>query len=215
MELNKKLRKVLSRIDRISPRPVFYPLRMSKNEVRLFDKEIKDSIHYLEFGMGGSTFRALMKSKTKIYSIESSKEWIDLMKKYLFIRLIKRKRLSLFHIDIGTTGKWGYPTNFDSKELFPNFSALPFQLINKSNIDTVLIDGRFRVACTLKTILECNSNKKLKILIHDFHREKYHIVLKYLDKIDSADTLFVFKLKLGIDLHSVAEDFEKYKYTYD
>ena len=75
-----------------------------------------------------------------------------------------------------------------------------------------LIDGRFRVACTLKLILECHKNSDLKILIHDFwDREEYHVVLRYLDIVDKADTIGLFSIKEPVDLESVRTDYGAYK----
>jgi len=60
--------------------------------------------------------------------------------------------------------------------------------------------------------LECSANLNLKILIHDFHREKYHVVLKYLDVIELVETLGVFKIKNNIDLNSIEQEYELYKF---
>lgn len=77
-----KLKKLVRNIDRYSPYPLFYVLRMTANEVSLFDKYIKSSAHYLEFGSGGSTIRTLQKSNAKVYSVESSIEWIIMLENY-------------------------------------------------------------------------------------------------------------------------------------
>ena len=139
-----------------------------------------------------------------------------MMREYRIVRKNEGKRLSLFHENVGQTGSWGFPTNEDFKDLFPNYSSTIFNEIDTSKIDTALVDGRFRVACTLKTILECHSNENLTILIHDFwNREKYHIVLQYLDVVDRADTLGVFSIKDDLDIGSAKKDYEKYKFIVD
>lgn len=209
----KNTRTFFAEYDKYSPRPLLYTFRMSDSEQLLFDKIIRNASLYLEFGMGGSTLRAIQISKAKIYSIDSSQDWINLMREYFIIRRMEKKRLSLCYVDIGETGDWGYPNGLDSKELFPNYSASIFDVVQGKKIDVVLVDGRFRVACVLKTILECHSNDKLMILIHDFpKRDHYQVVLKYLDIIESIDTLYVFNLKNNIDLTSVKIDYEEYKY---
>jgi hypothetical protein len=186
---------------------------MSPEEKALFDKRVKNSRYYLEFGMGGSTFRVLQKSEAKVYAIDSSTEWISLMREYRQIRNMEKKgRLSLFHVDIGPTRVWGRPINEDHKEKFPDYSSQIFNLIDKNKVDTVLIDGRFRVACALKTILECYQNENLQIIIHDFwNREEYHVVLKYLDSIAKADSLGVFNIKSDIDLNAISQEYDQYK----
>jgi hypothetical protein len=188
---------------------------MSPGEIALFDKTIEEAKVYLEFGMGGSTFRALLKSRAKVYSIDSSLEWLAAMRQYFLIRFLEKKRLFLFYVDVGPTKEWGVPVGTGSSYLFPDYSARIFQLIKKETVDTVLVDGRFRVACTLKTILECHANDKLLILIHDFwNRPHYHIVLKYLCEVERADTLGLFVINTNLDLNAVAQDYETYKYNF-
>jgi len=193
--------------------PSSYTFVMSESEKELFDKTTVDAEVYLEFGSGGSTIRVLEKTKALVYSVESSREWIKKMREYEFIRYAQRKRLLLFHANIGPTKELGYPDGLDSKDLFPRYSATIFKKLRKKKIDTVLIDGRFRVACAMKTILECHNNERLRILIHDFwNREVYHILLRYLAETDRADTLGVFAIKKNIDLNSAREIYEQYKF---
>ncbi len=213
MQVKPLIKKTLKELDKYLPHPLFYSLVMSKPERKLLHKSIKDARNYLEFGMGGSTFRVLQKSNAKVYTIDSSEAWLAHMRSFSFIRKMERKRLFLYLIDIGPTGDWGYPVGDSYKSSYPQYSSEIFELIDKELIDTVLIDGRFRVACTLKTILECYNNAGLKILIHDFYdREEYHIVLKYLHELEKADTLGVFSIKKGIDLAEVQADYEAYQY---
>ena len=138
-----------------------------------------------------------------------------MMKQYLFIRRMEKTRLNLIHVDIGPTGEWGRPIGEESRDLFPSYSAKVFEEIEKEKIDTVLVDGRFRVSCVLKTIMECHSNERLNILFHDFHREQYHIILKYLDEVSKEDTLVLLKLKEEIDFQELQADYDRYKYDSD
>lgn len=215
-ELKEKIKYLLRTLDSYSLYPVYYHFEMSKNEQKMFDKYIKRSKYYLEFGSGGSTLRALQRSKAKIYSVESSLDWIDYLNRYLIVYLLKNKRLLLYHADIGNTQDWGFPASDDSKNLFPNYSNGIFGCLNSDRIDTILIDGRFRVACVLNVILNLSSVDEPAILIHDFwNRENYHILLKYLTEIDSVETLGVFKIKNKVDIDSVKQDYNIYKYLPD
>ena len=97
------------------------------------------------------------------------------------------------------------------KKFFSNYSKQIFEKY-KNDYDLVLIDGIFRVACTLQVILNCKSD--IKILIHDFnYRPYYHILYKYLDLIYSIDSLALFSIKEDIELEEVKMDYEKYKYN--
>lgn len=216
MKMKVHLKKLIKRIDQFSPYPVFYPFIMSESEIAVFDEEIKRSKNYLEFGLGGSSLRAIQKSNAKIYTVESSAEWLASMRRYLAIRYHENRRLNIFLMDIGATGDWGYPKSESNLEVFEMYSSKIFDLIDKTLIDLVLIDGRFRVACTLNLIMECYENDNLKILIHDFwNREKYHIVLKYLEPIRRVDTLGLFSIVDDVDIESVKLDYEIYKLNPD
>jgi hypothetical protein len=212
-KLRRLIKKFVLECDKLSPKPRYYHIEMTENEISLFDQTVKESSHYLEFGMGGSTFRVLQKSKAMIHTVESSQDWIINMQKYLLIRYMRNRRLIIYHINIGPIGQWGHPVGTTSKHLFPRYSSDVFKFLNKGEIDTVLIDGRFRVACVLKTILEFHANENVTILIHDFYREEYHCVLEYLTEIERADNLCKFKIKHKVDLSSVKADYNKYKYN--
>lgn len=131
-------------------------------------------------------------------------------------RAVKTSGYSFFLVDIGPTREWGPPDHGNDRILFPAYSANIFNLINKRDLDLALVDGRFRVACTIKIILECHANKNLTIMIHDFwNREEYHVVLRYLNTICKADTIGLFSIKTNIDLESARRDYEAYKFTVD
>ena len=210
--IKRKFNFLLSRLDMFSFYPVYYSFVMSTNEKRVFDELISQSKNYLEFGLGGSSLRALLKSKAKIFSVESSSAWIDHMRKYLVLRYYEKKRLYIFSVDIGPTGEWGYPKSDQCKSLYENYSSKVFGVVDHQLIDLVLIDGRFRVACTLKSIISLCGNKDVKFAIHDFwNRDHYHVVLKYLDVLEKTDTLGVFSIKEGVDLQAVEADYHGYK----
>ena len=214
MKLMQYVKKAVRKLDQHSPWPLFYSFIMTKDEKSIFSKKIKNSTGLLEFGLGGSTIYALQKSKAKIYTVESSYKWINYVRKFFFIRYYENKRLTIHYIDLGPIGEWGYPESNDHKNLFPNYSSSIFNVIGRNSIDIAIIDGRFRVACVLKIILECHQNNKLEILIHDFwNRKEYHIVLKYLDVIDKVDTLGVFSIKNNVDLKLANMDYMTYKFN--
>jgi len=214
MPIRSKLKNIVRKLDMRSPYPIFYPFIMSSDEKNIFDAAVKKSRHYIEFGLGGSTLRAIQKSNAKIYAVESSSEWLAQMRRYFIFRYFENKRLHIFSVNIGPTKDWGYPEQDNDKNLFEAYPSKIFESIDRKIIDLALVDGRFRVACTLKIILACYENKNIKIIIHDFwNREQYHMVLKYLSVVERADTLGVFEIKNDIDIESVKNDFEAYKFN--
>ena len=63
--------------------------------------------------------------------------------------------------------------------------------------DTILIDGRFRVACCLNCFKVMNYNSI--ILFDDFkNRDYYHIVLDYYNIIDNGTRMVVLQKKKNI-----------------
>ncbi len=193
--------------------PLDFPIMLSLDEKEFLIKYFKNSKNYLEFGAGGSTFLALLNSNCNIISVESDLDWINYLCSYKFIRNSEDNRLKLNHIDIGKTKNYGAPLNDDKKENYPQYSKDVFQKINPKEFDLVFIDGRFRVACALQTILNCS--KDVKILIHDYPKRKYyHIIEEFLDVAENADTLYSFKIKDNIDVERVKELYEEYKYEY-
>lgn len=163
----------------------FLPMWASKKEINLFLQYTLTSKNYLEFGCGGSTFLMIYATLANVISIESDKKFINhLLKNDLLLRASKNNGLNslrLFHIDIGKVKEWGVPADEYKKENYPLYSQHIFKVLSQKeieNIDTIFIDGRFRVACTLCAILYCKSD--VLIIIHDFwEREYYHIVLEF------------------------------------
>ncbi|MFY0606655.1 MAG: hypothetical protein JXR10_08065 [Cyclobacteriaceae bacterium] len=215
MNLTSFFDSIITGINQYTPVPVFHPFRMTKKEKALFDLTISKSKVHLEFGMGGSTFRALQKSDAQIYSIDSSEPWIAMMKKYLFIKNHEGKRLFVTQVDIGPTHEWGRPVGSNHRDLYPAYSSEIFESIDCASIDTVLVDGRFRVACALKSLMECGSNEGFKVLFHDFHREHYHIVLEFFNSEVQVDDLILLSPKPEYDTVKLQAIYDEYKYNDD
>ncbi len=192
-----------------------FPICLAEKEKETLIKYMKKSNNFLEYGAGGSTFLALINSNTKIHSVESSVDWINHLRGWDLIESAeKKKRLTFYHADIGKTGDWGIPLEKTCKEQFPNYSKSVFSKINPKKIDTVFIDGRFRVACALSAIKHVD--EKTTIIFHDYIvRERYFVIEEFLEKIEEVNTLVIFKIKKKINYKRVDELYEKYKYDYN
>lgn len=193
---------------------------MTENEKELFKKYIHHAKIYLEFGSGGSTIAALKFSEGQIYSVESSNEWIKTLrqKNEIINNSEKSRRLNLIHADIGNVGMFGTPIvseNETNLERFLNYSQKIFSEYSKVKFaDVILIDGRFRVACCLSTLLE--TNEDAVIILHDYwNRPGYHVIKNYVDIIDGVDTIMVCKKKQNISNDEIVREYEKYKYDYE
>jgi hypothetical protein len=77
----------------------------------------------------------------------------------------------------------------------------PFEKLNGGEFyDLVLIDGRFRVACALRTISEAvKRNTSIRILVDDYldelePRPHYHVIEQYAPMTSSAGRMAVFDI---------------------
>jgi hypothetical protein len=186
---------------------------MKEEEIDVLSKYLKSSKHYLEFGLGGSTILALKHSKARVYAVDSDSVWVKRIMQFWLVRFYSLYRLKIYHVNIGQTKEWGFPLSEEKSATFPDYSSDVFKKLKSRKIDLVLIDGRFRVACALQTIINCYKNQKLTILIHDFYtRPQYHTLLKYITEIEKTADLGVFVIKRDINLQQVFLDYEHYKY---
>ena len=187
-------------------------MTMTEGELDMLHTYMDSSTDYLEFGCGESTIYVSSAPMIKnIDSVESSEKFIlkSLKSNADIDSAISAGKLFFHIIDIGDTRGWGHPTDESKKHLWPNYSLSVFS--KKSNHDLVLVDGRFRVACTLNCIL--NTPENCTIMIHDFwHRPQYHVVLKYLEIKDRVDTLGVFSKRQGVDIERLQLLIKKYQY---
>jgi len=160
-------------------------LIFKKNDKDLFHKYIDKSSNYLEFGSGISTYIVSLKQNiNKIISIESDKEWFDKINNMI----VNKNKLVYFYIDLCCEkNNWGFPGDkclYENKLRYVNcINDIDKKIL--SNIDIILIDGRFRVSCCLKCFDIINENCYL--LFNNFlERKKYHIILNYFDIIEQS-----------------------------
>ena len=187
-------------------------MTMSQAELGVLHEYIGRSKSYLEFGSGESTKYAVsVPSLTTINSVESSSEFLQnhFMQTPEIQQAVNQGRLTFHTFDFGEMGKWGHLKSRKKKHLWPNFALAVFS--QPQNPDLVLIDGRFRVASTLSTIL--NTPQDTKIMIHDFwNRPRYHILLNFLDVESQVDTLGVFTKKSVLKTKKMQSLLRKYQY---
>ncbi|MEJ5113083.1 O-linked N-acetylglucosamine transferase, SPINDLY family protein [Erwinia billingiae] len=181
---------------------------MSVDEIALFERYVKQATRYFEFGSGGSSKLAARNNLT-VNGVESDKNWIDT----LFEETGQLCKVS--YVDIGPTKEWGHPVDDTYKHKFPLYSEAILQ--HADSFDLILVDGRFRVACTLNaishTLATQHDEGQTMIFIHDFwDRQNYHSVLEFLDVVERVDTAGVFKLKNKIDRAKLKQMLNKFKF---
>ena len=169
------------------------------HDIDMFYKYLDKANIYFEFGSGGSTYQAAQRSNIKtIYSVESDLEWHNKLKDNLKNCNIIKYLFS----DLETPGNnWGYPGKNCSLNKKKNYSDSICKLTpeEQNNIDLILIDGRFRVACALKSFNVMSNN--CVIAFDDFMgRKHYHVVLDYFDIIEKSkeNLMVILKKKKNI-----------------
>lgn len=186
---------------------------MFKDFELTFPDACADAIHQyydqanliVEYGSGGSTFVAAAKNKTVI-TVESSQEWLmALMASYKEKRISSEtfngKRLNgeimPLWADIGKTEAWGYPAGEDGWKTWSKYPTLPwdFSREHKLHPDTVLIDGRFRVACFISTCVRIE--RPVTLIFDDFvERSQYHSVTNIVQPREIiGDRMAIFDLQ--------------------
>ena len=190
-------------------------MTMTDGELALLHRCMGGCTRYLEFGSGESTlYAASLPNILRIDSVESSAGFVDenLRDKEIITQAAASGKLRFHIVDIGKTVAWGHPENDEKKHLWPNYCLSVFT--RKSEHDLALIDGRFRVACALSSFL--STPKGCRVMIHDFRcRPQYHIVLRYFEVLDEADTLVLLAKKETVNVKEIRSYLQRYQYLPD
>ena len=161
----------------------------------LFKELIKTSNVYFEYGCGKSTEYVYQNTDARIYSVDTSKEWVHRIDK-------KSDRMNIFWVDVGDVtsikhvGKTshithGTPTSFTMRHNFIKYA----EILWEKNIDPdlVLIDGRFRVLCFLNSLKYAPIGTK--ILFDDYEdRPFYHVAEDFCKKLDVCGRQALFEV---------------------
>lgn len=159
-----------------------------------------------EYGSGGSTILAAEIPGKTIVTVESDPVWLCRLNTYIQHTRLPSLPVTL-HQDIGPTKKWGYPLDETKWRNFPKYSLGIWQYssINKIDPDIVLIDGRFRVACFLASIIHLKSTTT--ILFDDYlDREYYHVIEKICKPSAFVDRMAIFNVEpANVDSRSILD----------
>ncbi len=164
----------------------------------------------LEFGCGGSTGLLLAAGLLRLLSIDSDRAWLERVAAANAAAMAEG-RLRLLHVDIGPTGPWGFPGDAASLPRWPAYWRDPWEAAGE--VDCVLVDGRFRVACALAGLPRLAPGAL--VLVHDFwSRAAYRgPLLRHYELAGSAGTLALLTPRpapgpamLAIDLAAHAFD---------
>ena len=172
-----------------------------------------NSSSVFEWGMGSSTVLAASMGVKRLNSIDSVKEWVSDCAKIIGKNNIVKTPDSyeLGWANIGPIGDYGWPKDELYRDIWPVYpSAVQTK---KEPYDVYLVDGRFRVACALQALL--HGHKSSLVLMHDFNRQEYHVILDVADMLHKENNLAVLARKSNVKDEEILSMYEIYQYIPD
>jgi len=169
-----------------------------------FESIITQAKNYLEYGSGGSTLLA-HRNVRHLVSVESDRR---------FLRAVERKlgkqrlgaETTLIHVNIGLTEDWGKPifTTPTPRRLrrWRRYAQSPWSYFQRLGLtpDLILIDGRFRAACALESLLNLPDGSECRILMDDYvTRQEYRVVEEVADLTEMKGRMAVFRMRPHMD----------------
>ena len=174
----------------------------------LFKKYVSQSNFYFEYGVGKSTKWVIENTKSKVIAVDSDQKWINqVCSKNGF-----DERVKLIWVDLGKLTDWGRPISYNRRDNFISYinSVWAFDI----KADVILIDGRFRVACFLYSLL--NTKKGSFIFFDDYNnRPWYHIVEEVLPIYKKCGRQAIFIVTDTFNMGLARNLFEKFLYVFD
>jgi len=147
----------------------------------------------LEYGAGGSSMTAARMKVPTIISVESDADFLAATNAAVRGSATHSAFIA-HHADIGPTRDWGNPADRSKVHLWPRYCSGIWARIANERLpqpDLVLIDGRFRVACLLATVLMGRAGTR--ILFDDyFDRPAYQRVENWVVPIGRAGRMAEF-----------------------
>ena len=173
----------------------------------LFKKYLKNCNIYFEYGVGDSTIWVLENTSSRIISVDTDKKWINKVdiSKY-------KKRIYINWINLGETENWGRPKTYEYRKYFFDYVSNVWTF--KLKADVILIDGRFRVASFLYSLI--NAKEGSVIFFDDYtDRFHYHVVEEVLEVYENFGRQAVFKVPKVFNKKLAEELLKKFIYVMD
>lgn len=163
---------------------------------------------YGEYGCGASTIWCANHTKIPIISVDSSAEWIHNVRD----GAARSHDLTMHHIDLGELGDWGRPIDYSRRSAFPDYTTALWQHIHKP--DLILVDGRFRVACFLQTLIQARPGAT--ILFDDYvERPNYDIVEEFATRQETCGAMAKFTVPQSLDMEAISREIAAFTYVMD
>lgn len=161
----------------------------------LFLDVAADARVYGEYGLGASTLWMDRHTDAHVIGVDTAADWVTQTQAAL-----TRTTHDIAHIDVGPVAKWGRPRTYRKRCNFIHYveglwtgDVLP---------DVVLVDGRFRVACFLTTLLHAKPG--CRVIFDDYiDRRTYHLVEEFVLPDARNDRQAVFTVPAARNLTAI------------
>ena len=169
---------------------------------------------YLEYGSGGSTIYACAQANVPVVlSVDTDKNWIEKVRHSV---AGTRSNLLIDHCDIGEVGAWGKPVSNERIADYWTYMGTPWRRASQHGCvpDLVLIDGRFRVASFLFSLL--SAREGTAILFDDYMcRPYYSLVERFCPLKESHGRMGVFIAHKNYSVSELCEVMAQYSINYE
>jgi hypothetical protein len=150
----------------------------------------------LEYGSGASTRLAAGMPGKYVMSVESDRAWATRLQLEIDEAGLPSPAI-VYPVDIGPTGAWGRPVDASAWTLFHRYPLAIWDEHFFRHPDFVLIDGRFRPACLITTLMRIE--RPVRVLFDDYaERPHYHVVEKLVRPERLIGRMAEFRLEPGI-----------------
>ncbi|MFU1981954.1 hypothetical protein [Bordetella hinzii] len=149
--------------------------------VSLLERHLGHARVFLEYGSGGSSVMASQSAVERIYSVDSDRAFLRAVQDKIAETGAPPGKYLPIYVDIGPTGAWGTPTSREFMHLWPDYLKEPWRRLAQDGQtpDLILIDGRFRVASLLISLMHAPAG--CVVLFDDYaDRPVYHVVERFL-----------------------------------
>ncbi|ADL00544.1 conserved hypothetical protein [Brevundimonas subvibrioides ATCC 15264] len=168
------------------------PASLFDGSDEMFRREASRSRVYGEYGMGASSRWVLSNTDALVLAVDTSEEWV------LSVRsaFADEPRLRAQWVDVGPVGEWGRPVSMAKRDAFPSYLSSIWD--HAEQPDLVLVDGRFRVASFLTSLLRAKPGTR--IIFDDYmNRPHYHVADEVLPSIEHCGRQALFVVPEWID----------------
>ncbi|UYO93972.1 hypothetical protein [Pollutimonas sp. M17] len=192
------------------------PCFESKACTDYFESRLSEATTYLEYGSGGSTVLAAGLGK-RVYSVDSDRIFImrvrEALNKYAPDKV---SNVSLLYANIGFTREWGQPVFRTPTSVrlarWREYSEKPWDSLKQVGHvpDLVLIDGRFRVACALRSMQHLVNKPNAILIVDDYiGRDWYLEIERFGEMVEVVGRMAVFRPKV-MDMEEIEQSIQRY-----